>query len=510
MSKLSKKDFDNYLGKDAYYSNQDKERFYNTLHQPTGYKKHWFPQLLTAAFLIGILIVGVQFLKDDIPSLSTTSNPNGPGYDLGEGILSVHSQDEVDSFYQEKVPGLKQAEELGLLTTIDDTISLTNDSSLHIEKIWYHSLGMEIFYSIDLPDADLSNKKLTAPGITDLWINGDSDENIPKQYVSITEDSLYPREGVIYNGRFYHHIRTNKILGSGDRQLNKIEQSVQTNLTIYLFDEEITLNNIEIPIYYDKENDEPTITTRLSEGIKDDLVSIKFNRMDIGINYNHIYGNINIPDKYKLNRITGSYLNEKDNQYQQIHGIPNEFEPDSFRLSIPAFETVPEELELRLGSVVLSGNESFEFSLDVSDYQDNLSKTTSKRYGYTEPRKVGQIQDTAIYLESALYDHRGIFLTLRYDPLNENQELSLYADKPSTPKIDTNTLDMDQPLLFTGTNEKGEEAKFGERGKNNDNSFYILLKKDYVMNSETINIKVDNVLYENKIDQSLLLRMPSM
>ncbi|MFD2043496.1 hypothetical protein ACFSTA_03810 [Ornithinibacillus salinisoli] len=497
MSKLSKKDFDEFLGKDNHYTRKDKDRFFNNMDHSKQVKKHWIPQLVTSALLICVLIIGVQLLQGDSSPLSTADHVKQAEYDFGEGVVTVDTWEEVEEYYLKTAPGLKRAEELGLTSKVDKLFTISDDSNLHIEKVWYNSNGMDIFYSISLPDPSTLTGYPTAPTISNIWVNRADDEAFPKQ--PMDNSTSDPLEGVIYNGRFYHHTSTNSILNNELERLNEIKHLVSTDLTVYMFNDFIKIPNVEIPIDYDKEK-EKIISTTIDQEISNEYITLNFDQIDIGVHQNYIYGSLHTSDEYQLNSLSGSFSDQLENENVNFGGIASYPDPNSFTLSLPAFNTIPKEMDVNIDSIILTGNESFEFSLDVSDYIEKISDS-KVRYEETPHEKIGEIKDTNIYLEQLTYASTGIVLTIQYEPHAEDQMMTLHARRPTVPAI--NDPDTDRPLLLSGVNENGDPAVFGPRGSDSGNRFNILLEKDFIYASKVVDIKIENLLYKVKVDETL-------
>ncbi|MUK88282.1 hypothetical protein GMD78_07755 [Ornithinibacillus sp. L9] len=507
MSKLSKKDFDAFLGEDAYYTDQDKERFIKNINRKKPTKNHWFPQLLTSALLLGVLVIGVQFFKEDTSFLSSLTNPKPQAeYDFGEGVKTVDSWEEVEQYYLDRIPGLKRAENLGLVTKVDKIFTLNDDSTLHLDKIWYNSRQIEFFYSIGLPDPSLIPEYAPEPIISSIWVNRNEDVDIPKQQLGFYEEKNYPREGIIYKDRLYHYITTDHVFKEADNEygvLEKINHVLNTDIRVSLFHDEITIPNVDIPVRYDKEN-ETVLTTKMNKEVKDTDMSMKFNQLDIGVTDNFIYGDIHLPDEYNFSSLVASFSDDQNYQNESVYGVPNG--PDEFMISIPTFNQIPEHINVNIDKIFVESNDSFEFSLDVTDYKEKQS-SNSGRYEVNTHQKVGEFKDNSIYLEKLLYTSTGIVMTIQYEPLDKNQQLKLHADNPSV--FFHNDSSYKQPLFISGQNEKGETALFGHPGSKSDDQFNVLIDREFITNSEVVDISVENLLYEINVDQSIEIPVSS-
>lgn len=491
MSKLSKEDFDAFLGKESFYSEQDKDRFFNKLNTTPKRKRNWFPQLVSAIAIFGVFYAGFQVIQEGFPFTSSSDQIKET-----QEYKTVDSKEEVDTYYENMTPGLERAEELGLVTEVDKTDPITEKSSLHIEKIWYNSDEIFVFYSISLPNLDRISEEQAAPQITSFYLQPDNADRFPGQLLDLYTKNMGPREGIIYNNRFYHRATSIQIENKANEPLNQFDGLVTANITVNQFGEKVKVPDVEIPIHYNKKQ-EPTFSSSINQTIKSQNVTFTFDRIDIGVTKNYLYGKVDGPND--LHQIKGTITTQSGKSQTILGSNPSDDKPNSFVFRIPAFNSIPKKINIDIDSVSFVGDDSFEFSLDVSDYEEKLL-ISSNEYEENAHKKITEIKNTAIYLNKLFYDERGIDFSIMYEPENPNQAVQLMETIPSTGEFQAKR---DLPVLVSAENEKGKPAEFGERGSGPGQQFDLFLAKSFVESSEKVDITIENLLYNVKIEDSI-------
>lgn len=144
MSNLSKKDFDAYFGKNSLYSEDDKEKFFNRVHKVRR-KRHVIPQLLTVAFVIGFLAIGITLVKD--------------------GSLFLTPGDSPSELDQVQIPNkYDQENESTVSTAIDETITFPG-GTIHLHTFEMGVTKNRMYGTVELED-DI--KLLNGDGTIDI------------------------------------------------------------------------------------------------------------------------------------------------------------------------------------------------------------------------------------------------------------------------------------------------------------------------------------------------------
>ncbi|WP_407272987.1 DUF4179 domain-containing protein [Radiobacillus sp. PE A8.2] len=491
MSKLSKDDIDEFLGNDSFYSDQDKQRFFNKLHRQQR-KKSWMPKVATAVMACVILFVGFQFSKEYLGFYF--------GADQAEHKWeTAELLNDVESYYIEKTPGLARAEELGLVMEVNFTSYLDNGVKLHIDKIWYNSKDVYLFYYISMDDLGvLMEGADRGPRITRMSVSQDDEGKYPYQNLPLYTMNMAMNDGIIYKDRFYHRISFSPIHGEDNEALTELNDILDVDITADLFGEEVTANQVAIPVEYDK-NKEYVYTSPINQKVEKEGIELVFYTIDIGVTENQLFGRVIIANGDRLRSIDATITTDRGESHR-IRGYVTDWDqPEQFSFEIPPFNYEPENVTITVNSVEMISDESFDFSIDISDYEEKM-KQFNNSYEVSPHEPIGEIMDTKIYLDRLLYDERGINFDILYEPEVPNQTKKLLEDTPATTE---EPIIADQPLLMSAYNEQGKSASYGQRGSGPGHRFGIFLEKEFVEISNSVDITINNLLYQVKMDASV-------
>ncbi|MFC4558403.1 hypothetical protein ACFO3D_09280 [Virgibacillus kekensis] len=492
MSKLSKEDFDDYLGKESFYSERDKERFLKKYKDPEKRRKNWFPQLASMVVILGGFFAGLQFIDMGPPSTSNMPDHQRT-HEFGK---KVDSMEDVEDFYNRITPGLEKAEDLGLVTDVDKTIKMENGSTLHIDRIWYNSDEILIFYSIGIAEYD----GRIPPRISGLVINDDKKGRFSGQ--SLSRGGFGRYEGVIYNNRYYHQVAMHPIMGHSNKPLSEFDGVVSAFIGVEKQHNNTETVEVKLPLRYDKDK-EPEVTLLVNKSIKNHDITVTLDHMNIKLTGTHVSGTVDIPSEDYINRIDGKLVATfKDGKELPItFSQPMRTEND-FSIELRAFHAVPEKVTFTIYSLNFISDESVKFSMDVSDYEEKLSASSGS---YTKPinKKVGESKNTEILLESKQYTNEGVRFNIVYKPEKPGQDVQLVADHLTIG--DTTVANL--PNVINATNEEGNPPSFN-RSSIQDMQFSLELKRDFIKTSEQIDITLENLLYRVKFNEPISMPIP--
>src|SRR5690606_599466 len=516
MSKLSKQDFDDFLGKDPYYSEEDKKLFFDKMQNKKPKRQYVVQKVLSVAVLFIMILGGIQVWNGNLPFFISSDEYK---YSNTQGRVIAKSLVDVDLYYYTKTPGLKRAEGLGLVTQVNKTIPITEDANLHIEKIWYNAENTLVFYYIEMPDL---KKKLSNP-------NDPHDLSTFIQYITIHEDengefkeepkvvatgggpylkSIHPSyDGVIYENRLYQravieNIRSNSDSWEGDVEyVQNLNTKLTSDITVNLLGEVIIINDVELPVHFDFTSDSIIIKT-INETNESQYARLTFEKLEIRPEKNLLYGKYELPEGQQFSEINANLvLNGRVIDtivgYEDVEG-----DPDSFIFQIPAFNELPDEVTFEIDNVHLFGKDSFEFTMDVSDYEQRLANAES--YEKKANEKITEIKDTRVYLERLYYDDRGINFDILYKAKKRKQPLRLIPDVPLNPSFGYD--DYSHLRIFvTAENESGEPGEpedYGQIGSGPGEKYSMFLDRKFIEKSKEVTVTIERLLYSAQIDQS--------
>ncbi|GGA89703.1 hypothetical protein [Ornithinibacillus halotolerans] len=490
MNNLSKRDFDKYIGKDSFYTEEDKERFFNQSGK-TKRRKHLIPQLLTVAFILGIFIVGANFIQNTV-FLSSNDNV---GPETRIELTEVDSLEKIKEYYYQLTPGLGRAEDLGLVTEVDKTLAIKEGYDLHIDKIWYNSENIHVYYSIGIPEIKTVYQN-SIPAISNLKILGDEDG----RFLSQESGPSGINESIpIFNKRIYNHISLSPLENHNFESIDQIEEFVSIQVTTELaYKDYYDLEEIEIPLKYNEDKiKETVITTPINETFIFPGGRIVVDQFEMGVSKNYIHGDIYLDEGIHLMYGDGTIdIGTEDPLYLYFY----KEDPDSTAIVMEtdAFNHVPEEVNVKINSLSLYGQDAFKFSIDLADYGyfKNYENQDIKVH-----EKITEIKDTSIFLDKLYVDEDGLRFFILFEPKNKNQSIQLIPGSINTYQ---GNIGQDIPNLITVVNELGEPSDgsdiFGTRSIYEDSSYALQLIKSFVQSSERIDITVENLSYLVKVN----------
>jgi hypothetical protein len=142
------------------------------------------------------------------------------------------------------------------------------------------------------------------------------------------------------------------------------------------------------------------------------------------------------------------------------------------------------------------GDHQFTFQIDLQQFRAFLDHANEeKRQNLNQ--KLGEIKNTTILLNSLFHDDRGIDFEIRYEqPTNIQKPYEqLVEAMPVTaqPETHSNVL---KPLEINAVNERGELAKFGERGTGSDHTYSVFIDQESFETSQRFNVTIRHLVYE--------------
>ncbi|WAA12565.1 hypothetical protein [Fervidibacillus halotolerans] len=498
MIKISKKDFDQFLGSEPFYSEMDKKRFFRTV-QNKKRNRDWFPKLLTAALITGLFVVTLQFFQ--YPQfLFQQDHRNADSILLGEKKWTVaSSKKDVEAFFDQLVPGLNLAKDRGVVKEIEQRISLGDGVDLRIEEIWNTSEQLYIFYSIGVTDVEKWKNSHSIPVIEDIFLKRDSENAFYSQHVTMEPDLITPSNTIFYKNRMYHYLKAPALLSS--EPLESVDTIGIVDISMDVFGEKVTVENVELPIYYDYfEEKESVVSQYIDRTLVGEGFRFDFERLDIRLTDTLLYTTVQTPEGTRVWEVEGRIEpypgTEKDVQSFQVN--LGQINQNWFTAELQPFQKIPDELTIHIDNVWIIGDDVLRFSINRTDIEKNVTDPESGSEPYHQ--FITEIKSTKVYLENFYRVEGGIMLVLQYEPTDVNTFVSLK-------KADLTTFDIEGDVIFPNvlsvTNEKGNRFDITYAGQYKDDEFYLFLDEKWLQESEQINVELKNLLYLLKVNQSL-------
>ncbi|SDN39508.1 hypothetical protein SAMN05216498_2178 [Tenuibacillus multivorans] len=164
----------------------------------------------------------------------------------------------------------------------------------------------------------------------------------------------------------------------------------------------------------------------------------------------------------------------------------NQSGTQELRLSLGAFDQVPDKAHIEVYEVQLKTDEQFAFKIDTTELESNDMK---------EYEQIDEIFQTEIRLAHVKNTKDGLYVTLRFNNLNEESYL-LFSGPRVYPEDSHNYL--------TVTNESGERHNFSSfSSSRSENRVGFTIPKEFVEESEEITVELSNLLYGVKVDEMI-------
>ncbi|HHV71289.1 MAG TPA: hypothetical protein GXX38_01595 [Clostridia bacterium] len=400
-------------------------------------------------------------------------------------ITKVDSENKLQEYFYKKIPGLKRAEQLGLVKENGLEMDLGEGMDLRIERIWYNEDYIYLFYSI--PFAKDKQQYL----IGDLlWKEG----NFPLR-TSGFSDRFSPGEGAVWQDRFYSVLTFTPFQEEIDGNWIKVERIGEISFKgrVVRGDEQYEVKNIVIPINLDLSKD-VVYSVKINQKLELDNLSILWEKIEIRSAKNLVYFQVEQPAGQRLVELN-AYLLTDQGEKSYLKLLANESDLKSFKAEFSAFNEIPGRMSLVVEGIVLAGKDVLSFELDPDSVRskwdgENMVSLQTDKYLTT-------IHNSKIYLEELIYDERGLAFQLRYDQIAENKPFErLVANNPPNINLRDKENNSLLPNLVEARNEKGEEAEYGQRGSGPEQRIMLFLNKEFVDSSKLIKVKIKNLTYE--------------
>ncbi|MBB6451704.1 hypothetical protein HNQ94_000125 [Salirhabdus euzebyi] len=237
--------------------------------------------------------------------------------------------------------------------------------------------------------------------------------------------------------------------------------------------------------------------------------TIAFDYIEVGTTENRLFFRYE-PKKDKLADMMNVTIRTDKEKGWERDFVIEQAEEGTYFITTPPFHEWPSKLNIQLNSVRLVGENDFSFTIDASKYDEVVNGEDA---GHTEKpeEKLATIKNTDVYLDELVYDESGIYFMIRYElPQNEKRPyVQLASRSPEIYEIykeiieetdrdphEKGMLERHFGNLVQAVNEKGEEGSYGSRGGGPGSRYGLLLEREFVEDSEEINVTIHKLFYE--------------
>lgn len=377
------------------------------------------------------------------------------------------TKDQLNEYFYEEVPGLKRAEEVGVVDEIKQTFvqEHNNLNDARIDRIWYNTEGFYLFYSFkvgDVPEGRLHSS---------LHLSH-------KEYT--LRDNWMTREPVYHDGRIYQVIRYLPLdydgteidqvngdfvfdvdIGFDNNRLHLIDQTIPLNE----YKEQHTQYAFDIPINTTIDTNELNLTVEKLEH------QLGGNNLYISAENHNLYGvetNINGEETFKFKE---------------------KIDSPKLKLPIRATDEYPDPLDITIKNIHYVKDDTLTFNVDTSqvEYQEKQEVD----------RSIGEIEGNEFFIDHLDFTKDGLFVYLRVENEGATSKFNTPANV-SLPYFGGQISDFNQ---FTIKDSEGEEVNYRHLRTSVDREeglFGITVPG----NGDTFTIELSNLLMSTTIDEN--------
>ncbi|WP_143288657.1 hypothetical protein [Calderihabitans maritimus] len=398
-----------------------------------------------------------------------------------QSLRQAQSKDEVDQYLATMTPGLKRAEELGLVTALNMDIPVPEaNTSVRLEKIWYNSKDVFLFYSLEyrpgvrlyfgsIEPADKGEKAWSGPGFT---------------------SNFAPEEGIIYQGRYYGRITFHPLYRDNEI-LPKVDKIIWNKAKLRIGDDTYELEPVALTVNYDRSRE-----VEISHAVNQtwEILGRKFivEKLVLGVAENRLkFTFVPQNESERIRWVRGEVFTDKGERNRIDMSVEKGEKPNEYWVVFPAFNELPQKITLSLEQLILVGDDELTFNIESAPYKQYLNFNSPKKIELNQ--ELGRVHQTRVVLEDLVVDDRGIAWGLLFEPENDHLPYeALYADIPHD---GSNNAEVQLPNTVYVTNEKGETGTLGQSGSGPGNRMGAFINAGFVKQSELLTVRITHMTF---------------
>ncbi|WP_258361149.1 hypothetical protein [Moorella sulfitireducens (nom. illeg.)] len=407
------------------------------------------------------------------------------------GIKQARSLAEVDQYLAAMTPGLTRAQELGLVTPLNIEIPvLEANTAVHLEKIWYNSQEVFLFYSLANYRQDPNQKH----GLPYMYLDFGSLETAGGEKLLNSPgytSNFSPQEGIVYRGRYYGRMTYNPLQKVNGEKLPAVDKVVWKQAKLIIGDKSYPLQPVTLTVNYDQSREiEQSYVINYSQ----ELLGRKFEAKELllGVAENRLRFTFSTPKNERVYKVAvGKIVTDKKEEYYINPVVETSNNPNEFWLVFPAFNQIPERITLKIEKLILLGDDELTFSFDLNPYKQYLAADNIKIIDLNQ--EVGNVHNTKVFIESVGVRDRGLSMNMLLIP-DDNEALyeALEADRLMDGHKVSNP---EYPNLIYITNERGEVGTIGGVSVGPGNREGVTINPAFIEQSQRLNVKIAKLPY---------------
>ncbi|UOQ44444.1 hypothetical protein MUN89_00140 [Halobacillus salinarum] len=328
------------------------------------------------------LIIGIQFIPGkDKPlthnkKLEMNKQEKEPFPEFPDH-LRMNTYDEVVSFYEKRIPGLKRAKEHQLTTFPKQSIDLPNqDGKLYINELWFNGRDLHILYSID--------REVFGKNPVEMPFAFESMQIKPlgeKGGLTSTSYSLYSQNlgsgKVLFNHKLYGTATMGVIFEEGLPD-HSIDETILASFNMHLPNGFYKIESIPLPLHYANEKDYEK-TYAIQGRYKKQGIMIEPTKFIYGISHNKVELKIRANQGELTPIIIGSIVSAEGESrpLQFLKEIKNK--KDVYTVETPPFSKDASSFTLDIKGIHLRRKQDFSLTVDISDYENSQANKPLRR-----------------------------------------------------------------------------------------------------------------------------------
>lgn len=423
-------------------------------------------------------------------------------------IIRTNDMNEIKYFYYHAVPGLKRAQDMGLVSLVSKSLPIGDTSGkLNIDMVWCDGKNIFIFYNIE---------GLNKYGILggDIVTQDSSVGQETTQFRGCLNPPGQKTRGIIYENKFYSAVSIPLPLdGEGEDFQQLPEVIYRPYLTLKEYNQPFVIDDgdvgysfepIKLRVDYDKEKYQ-TEMVEVEGQIDIEGNILKVYQIEFGLTENRLYFLSNTEDViYNIKAMVSTDRNETREIDATTHVI-SEY-PYHYYASFPAFNELPGSVNISIEEIKLVSSERVDFTIDTVDLNKDQEKSVDEL--------IATVKNTNVYLDRVVKDERGLGIYMRYemDGRFEKPYSRLQVEIPMSKdqweyQSGIQRVALPCPNLFGVINDigiAGKSGDFGDRGMDKE-GMYMFISHEYVDSSYYITVSIENMSYAIEVDQDIKL-----
>lgn len=419
-------------------------------------------------------------------------------------ILTASSQEDIHQFYYSAVPGLKMAEDAGLVREVNKRLDWPGkNTAIYIDDIWYNMKSVFLFYHVEeFPSAAYLGGELYVP----------ANEPVEKQAFHGTASiGSTTEKGIIYKEDYYSCLHLSSIQDSSEKYISELDTVYYTpyiNVPSHEgkdIIESAQLKSFEIPLNYNAEEETETIIP-LDSQLELEEKKLHFYQANISPSKLKFYFQYMNSGKDQVYRVCGSYITDKGetHSFDVYPNVITEY-PYHYTIEVPSLHLIPDTIQMKIDSIFCVGKDEMDFEIETS-------KFTGKNRSWDTEIGKDQIKGTQILIKNIDVNPQlvKVFIACISDTEKPAAaEINLYPTNSNWIRKDETYTNLPNQLIIQDADFEQYETDIYSYGIETipGEGIRICLDRQFWDATSKVHLKLKNLTYQYKINKSLPLKL---